>query len=250
MPLNILKRAGFRVIILALALSLALTGESPGASAGAAPIWRGTATRQQVALTFDDGPHPRFTPEILRLLKAHEARATFFVLGRQAARYPHLIKQLVKSGHEVGNHSYSHPRFPAAHRQAWAREIEHTELELELSDCPDCGLFRPPYSDYNQGLVRFLANLRYRLVLWSVDAADWREPDPLAIAANVLSRVKPGAIVIMHDGDETGEADRGPTLEALGLILPLLKARGYDCVTVSELLAPASADRQPRPPDR
>jgi peptidoglycan-N-acetylglucosamine deacetylase len=81
-----------------------------------------------------------------------------------------------------------------------------------------------------------------------VDSADWREPDPLAIAANVLSRVRPGAIVILHDSDETGEADRGPTVEALGLILPALKARGYECVTVSELLAPPSPDREARPP--
>jgi peptidoglycan-N-acetylglucosamine deacetylase len=250
MPLNIPKRARFSLIILGLALSLAPAGAGLGASAGEAPIWRGSPTLKQVALTFDDGPHPRFTAEILHLLDAHQARATFFVLGRHVERYPQMIKELVRSGHEVGNHSFSHLRFPAANRQAWLLELERTELELELLGCPDCGLFRPPYSDYNQELIKLLGNLSQRLVLWSVDSADWREPDPLAIAANVLARVRPGAIVILHDSDETGEKDRGPTVAALGLILPALKARGYECVTVSELLAPPAPDREPGPQDR
>jgi peptidoglycan-N-acetylglucosamine deacetylase len=248
--LNIPKRPLFSLIILGLALFLSQGGEARAASPGEGPVCRGTTSRQQVALTFDDGPHPRFTPEILSLLEAYQAHATFFVLGRHAARYPHLIKELVKSGHEVGNHSFSHLRFPEADRQAWLKELERTELELDLQGCPDCGLFRPPYSDYNQGLLQCLAHLGQRLVLWSVDSADWREPDPLAIAANVLSQVRPGAIVILHDSDETGEKDRGPTIEALGLILPALKARGYECVTVSELLASSSPDRRPNPPSR
>jgi peptidoglycan-N-acetylglucosamine deacetylase len=250
MPLNISKCARFSFIVLGLALFLAMGGEGLGASAGQGPVCRGTTTHKQVALTFDDGPHPRYTAEILSLLNAYQAHATFFVLGRQAARYPHLIKELVRSGQEVGNHSFSHLRFPAANREAWLMEVERTELELRLLGCPDCGLFRPPYSDYNQGLLQCLANLRRRLVLWSVDSADWREPDPLTIAANVLSRVRPGAIVIMHDSDETGQADRRPTVEALSLILPILKARGYECVTVSELLAPPSPAPRPSPPDR
>ncbi len=250
MPLNIPKRAGFSFIILGLALSLALSGEGLAASAGEAPICRGSTARRQVALTFDDGPHPRFTAAILRLLEAYEAHATFFVLGRHAVRYPLMIKEMVKSGQEVANHSFSHLRFPAANRQAWLRELERTDLELDLLGCPDCGLFRPPYSAYNQGLLQCLEHLGQRLVLWSVDSADWREPDPLDIAANVLSKVRPGAIIIFHDSDETGRADRGPTIEALSLILPALSARGYECVTVSELLAPRSPGRQPGPRDR
>lgn len=250
MPLSIPKRARFSLIILGLALCLAQGGQARAASPGEEPVWRGTTSRRQVALTFDDGPHPRFTREILSLLEAYEARATFFVLGRQAARYPQLIKKLVDSGQEVGNHSFSHLRFPMADREAWLLEVARTDLELELLGCPDCGLFRPPYSHYNRGLLKLLGHLHQRLVLWSVDSADWREPDPLAIAANVLSRVRPGAIVILHDSDETGEKDRRPTIEALGLILPALKARGYECVTVSELLAPPSPVPGPGPQGR
>jgi peptidoglycan/xylan/chitin deacetylase (PgdA/CDA1 family) len=205
-------------------------------------------TQKQVALTFDDGPNPRFTPEILRLLKKYDARATFFVLGQNAVRYPRLIRALVEAGQEVENHSFTHPRFPVEDQETWQRELERTEVELDLLGCPDHHLFRPPFSDYNKGLLHFMANIRQRLVLWSVDSADWREPDPLSIAVNVLSQVIPGAIVILHDSDETGEADRQPTVEALDLILPALKTRGYTCVTVSELLSsPPSQDQVKAP---
>mgnify|MGYP005839570705 CR=1 FL=1 len=233
---------GLSVITLAVAFVAILAGAELAPAAAEGPICRGNCLKKQVALTFDDGPHPSYTPQILRLLTQYDARATFFVLGRHAARYPELIRKLVDSGQEVGNHSFTHLRFPSEAKEAWFRELECTEVELDLLGCPDRRLFRPPFSDYNPELLRFLAHIRQRLVLWSVDGGDWREPDPMAIAVNVLSQVRPGAIVILHDSDETGTADRQPTVEALGLILPALKARGYESVTVSELLAPPAAE--------
>lgn len=228
---------GLRAIAFGLAFLTALAGPEPGLAAAPGPICRGQGLEKQVALTFDDGPHPHYTPQILRLLNQYEARATFFVLGRHVRRYPGIVRKLADSGQEVENHSFTHLRFPSEDEKAWQRELARTELELDLLGCPDHRLFRPPFSDYSQELLDFLAHLGQRPVLWSVDGADWREPDPLAIAVNVLSQVRPGAIVILHDSDETGAADRQPTVEALGLILPALKARGYDCVTVSDLLA-------------
>jgi peptidoglycan/xylan/chitin deacetylase (PgdA/CDA1 family) len=234
----------FRLMALALAFSALLAGVKPGLAGPAGPICHGRGLKKQVALTFDDGPHPSFTIQILSLLNKYAAQATFFVLGEHAAQYPEVIRELVDSGQEVGNHSFTHLRFPSKDEEAWPGEIERTELELDLLGCPDHGLFRAPYSDYNPGLLQFLANIGQRLVLWSVDAADWREPDPMAITVNVVSQVEPGSIVVMHDSDETGEADRTPTVEALGLILPALLVRGYQCVTVSELLAvPAEPDQ-------
>ncbi len=230
---------GLRLAALGLAFLavLAVVDSAPAADQG--PLCQGPGHERQVALTFDDGPHPDYTPQILGLLQHYNARATFFVLGRHAARYPGIVRQLVHSGMEVGNHSFTHRRFPSEDRRDWQRELGRTEVELDLLGCPDHRLFRPPYSDYNPRLLRYLAHIHQRLVLWSVDSADWREPDPLAIAVNVLSRVEPGAIIILHDSDETGAADRSPTVEALDIILPVLQARGYDCVTVSELLAPS-----------
>ncbi len=237
----------FRVVALGVAFFLVMGGAGLGLAATEGPICRGMDTQKQVALTFDDGPNPRFTPDILKLLKKYDARATFFVLGQNAVRYPRLIRELVEAGQEVENHSFSHLRFPVKDQETWQRELERTEVELDLLGCPDHHLFRPPFSDYNKGLLHFLANIRQRLILWSVDSADWREPDPLSIAVNVLSQVIPGAIVILHDSDETGKADRQPTIEALGLILPALKTRGYKCVTVSELLSPPSQDQGKAP---
>ncbi len=232
------KYVGLGLVALGGIFLAVLAGPQFGAAAADQDfICRGLGLKKQVALTFDDGPHPCYTPQILRLLKQYQARATFFVLGQHAARHPGVVQQLAHAGMEVENHSFTHLRFPPEDPQAWHRELQRTEAELDLLGCPDHRLFRPPFSDYSPELRRFLAHLDYRLVLWSVDSADWREPDPLAIAVNVLSQVRPGAIVILHDSDETGAADRTPTIEALSLILPALQARGYDCVTVSELLA-------------
>lgn len=200
-----------------------------------------------MALTFDDGPSPRFTPKILELLKEYGARATFFVLGEHAARYPRLVKKLVEAGQEIENHSYHHVRFSKENKSVWEQEIEGTELELDLRGSPDHDLFRPPYSDYTKSLLRFLDHTNQRLVLWSVDSQDWQEPDADVIVFNVLAQVEPGAIVIFHDSDETGKADRRPTIEALGLILPVLKARGLKCVTVSELLAQSPPQARSKP---
>jgi peptidoglycan-N-acetylglucosamine deacetylase len=235
----------FRVLAFGLAFSAVLGWTALGRAGASGPICHGPDFEKRVALTFDDGPHPSFTPQILDLLKEYDARATFFVLGRHAARYPDLIRKLVDSGQEVGNHSFTHLRFPSGSTEAWPREIQRTALELGLLGCPAPRLFRPPFSDYNQRLLQFLAHTNHRLVLWSVDAGDWREPDPLAIAVKVLSQVRPGSIVILHDSDETGTADRQPTVEALGLILPALKARGYESVTVTELISsPPEPDQE------
>ncbi len=200
-------------------------------------IVHGSSQVRRLALTFDDGPSP-YTRKILSVLQRHQAKATFFVLGCHAARYPGIIRTLLRQGHEVENHSFSHVRFSRADRLTWARELGRTEAELALLGAPDHRLFRPPYSDYNETLLTYLGHLRWRLVLWSVDSGDWRGLSEVQIAANVLARVHPGAIVILHDSDETGTADRASTVAALKIILPALKLRGYELVTVSELLAP------------
>lgn len=199
-------------------------------------ITRGSAEFRQVALTFDDGPSP-YTQAILPLLQRYQAKATFFVLGRHAAQYPGVIRALLRDGHEVENHSFSHIRFPQADRSVWPQELKRTEAELALLGAPDPDLVRPPYSDYHQGFLDYLGRLRKRLVLWSVDSRDWSGLSDVDIAANVLKGVHNGAIAIFHDGDEHGRADRTQTVAALKIILPALEARGYEMVTVSELLA-------------
>ena len=209
------------------------------------PVWAGSqviitsggSAKHAVALTFDDGPSPRYTPQILALLKQYQAQGTFFVLGCKVEQHPGLIKEILAAGHEVGNHTHSHCRLPKTDQLARARELERTCLDLDLLGCPkDSRLMRPPYSEYDRRLVSYLGHTDREMILWSVDSGDWRGLEAPAIARNVLTQVKNGSIIIFHDSDETGQADRNPTVAALKIILPALRKAGYRLVTVSELL--------------
>jgi peptidoglycan/xylan/chitin deacetylase (PgdA/CDA1 family) len=201
-------------------------------------VTSGGRAKPAVALTFDDGPSPRYTPAILALLKRYHAQGTFFVLGRKVEEHPGLIKAMLATGHEVGNHTYSHPHLPQTDHLGRARELERTQLALEVLGCQRQGrIMRPPYSEYDQRLISYLDHTDRNMILWNVDSGDWRGLEAPAIVGNVLSQVKNGAIIIFHDSDESGEADRTPTVKALKTILPALQQTGYRLVTVSELLA-------------
>ncbi|HZE21522.1 MAG TPA: polysaccharide deacetylase family protein, partial [Desulfobaccales bacterium] len=211
-----------------------------GLAWGAEPVavWAGPSTEKAVALTFDDGPSPRFTPQILALLKRYGAHGTFFVIGHKTEQYPWLVRAELANGEEVGNHSYSHPRITKEDQLSRERQLERTALDLDLLGCPRTDrLFRPPYSAFDDRLKSYLTHTHRRLVLWSLDSGDWRGLAAPAIIHNVLSRVRNGSIIIFHDSDEYSKADRHPTVEALRIILPALKAEGYRMVTVSELVA-------------
>jgi peptidoglycan/xylan/chitin deacetylase (PgdA/CDA1 family) len=230
---------GWRLFMVGLVvLVIAWMGHIPPVWAGSPVIiTSGGNAKHAVALTFDDGPSPRYTPQILALLKQYQAQGTFFVLGCKVEQHPGLIKEMLGAGHEVGNHSYSHPRILKTDQLARARELERTRLALDLLGCPkDCRIMRPPYSESDQRLVSYLGHTDREMILWSVDSGDWRGLGAPAIARNVLTQVKNGAIIIFHDSDETGLADRTPTVAALKTILPALQKAGYRMVTVSELL--------------
>jgi peptidoglycan/xylan/chitin deacetylase (PgdA/CDA1 family) len=209
----------------------------PAWGADSVTIWAGPATEKAVALTFDDGPSPVYTPKILSLLKQYGARGTFFVTGRKVEQNPWLVQAELDNGNEVGNHSFSHPKMTDADQMSREREIERTALDLELLGQPKISkLFRPPYSAYDDRLKTYLAHTGRSLVLWSLDSGDWQGLQAPAIVKNVLTRVRNGSIIIFHDSDERLEADRSPTVEALKTILTALKAHGYRMVTVSELV--------------
>jgi peptidoglycan-N-acetylglucosamine deacetylase len=220
-------------------LLLVLLLAAPWTAGAAAPvtITSGSSAKHAVAITFDDGPSPRYTPQILALLRQYQARATFFVLGCRVEKYPALIKAELSAGHELGNHTYSHPRLPQTCKAERQRELERTELDLELLGCQTAGkLMRPPYSEYDQRLLKYLDHTDQELILWSVDSGDWRGLPAPCIVKNVLRQVKNGSIIIFHDSDEHEQTDRNPTVEALKIILPALQQAGYRMVTVSELL--------------
>lgn len=225
-------------VILTL-LGVCLGGRAPGPAWGAEPVtvWCGATTEKVVALTFDDGPSPTYTPQIMALLKYYGARGTFFVLGHKVEQYPWVVQALLKDGNEVGNHSFSHPRMTKADQLSRERELERTSLDLDLLGCPQGSrCFRPPYSAYDDRLKAYLAHTHRCLVLWSLDSGDWKGIAAPTIVTNVLNRVRNGSIIIFHDSCEHARTNRHPTVEALRTILPALQAAGYRMVTVSELL--------------
>ena len=199
-------------------------------------VLRGDATSNKVALTFDDGPDPRFTPLLLDVLKENNVKATFFLMGARAEVEPDLVKRIVAEGHIVGNHTFWHPNLVEVGDLATLEtEVKKTEQVLEPLVSYKPKLFRAPYGFLYNELVEKLDELQYTVVGWSVDSLDWREMPAKEIAYNVISNTQLGSIILMHDGGEA-DADRTGTIEALREIIPTLQGQGLEFVTVPELL--------------
>lgn len=199
-------------------------------------VQRGPAGARRLALTFDDGPDPDWTPRVLEVLARYGARATFFVVGRRAARAPGTVRAIAAAGHEVANHGWSH-------RSLWFCGPERTRDEVarghrllgDLTGEPPRH-FRPPWGMLNAALPAALAAVGERCVLWSVQPEGRRARPPDRQAAHVLGRVRPGAIVDLHDAEGLpGAPDR--LLPALPAMVSGLAAAGYALVTVRELLS-------------
>ncbi len=188
---------------------------------------------KKIALTFDDGPHPRYTREILDILAEYGIKATFFVVGQNAAYYPELVREEVNRGHEVGNHTFSHANLRLAEYGVMCSEITETERLIYENTEFRARLLRPPEGIYSQAVCDAAADFDYTIVLWSVDTKDWAHNPSEKIAEQILTEVKGGDIILFHDFI----AKDSPTPAALRLIIPTLLEEGYKFVTVSELLS-------------
>lgn len=191
------------------------------------------APEKPIALTFDDGPWPNSTSQVLDVLKKSNVKATFFMVGMQVQKYPQLLKQVVANGHAIGNHTWSH-QYAHYNESAAAREIDRTaEIVYKITGVKT-SLFRPPAGILNNGLVTYAHEKKYAVVMWSVDSKDWRSrrTTTQAFIDNVLKEAKPGGIVLLHDGG----GDRSNTVQALPQLIAQLKKHGYKFVTVPELL--------------
>ncbi len=189
--------------------------------------------RKRLALTFDDGPWPETTGQLLATLKQHDARATFFVLGRQASARPELIRRAVAQGCEIGIHSWAHTAYTRLGSEGVRRDLQRCEAVLRPLVGRPLRYVRPPYGATNSAVASTIQKAGYRQVLWSVDTHDWRRPGANAIAYRILSQARDGAIVLCHDGG----GYRSGTAQAIAKVVPQLKARGYDLVTLTELYA-------------
>lgn len=187
-----------------------------------------------IALTFDDGPDGEFTPRILEVLRAHRAKATFFVVGKQVEYYPDILRQIAAAGHEIGSHTYTHPRLSSISAERLRSELART-ADLIRATCgatPVC--FRPPFGAISSGAIQVVRDYGYAIILWDreLDSRDWERPGVDRIVERVVTHASPGGIVLMHDGG----GHRSQTVAALARILAQLDAQGYRFVTVSELL--------------
>jgi peptidoglycan/xylan/chitin deacetylase (PgdA/CDA1 family) len=156
----------------------------------------GFKSADAVALTFDDGPDPHFTPMVIDVLKKHGVRATFFVLGRQAELYPHILREIINSGSEIANHSYSHPSFSLLSVAERLSELKNCQRAIGKSGKR---IFRPPYGHASSKTPFWASVLNFTTVNWSADAKDWEDNDHASILRLLNEHVKPGAVVLLHD---------------------------------------------------
>jgi peptidoglycan-N-acetylglucosamine deacetylase len=198
-------------------------GPRPGRLAG--PLGVPPPAPKEVALTFDDGPSLTQTPAILEALVAFGAHATFFEEGRHVAGREALMRQILAAGDEIGNHSFHHPVDPGA------AELASTNVAIRSATGFEPCLFRPPYGEVDARVEAAARANGLEMVLWTLDSEDDHHPGVAAIRRKVVRQTTPGAIVLLHDGGHHPE-----TVEALPGILEGLRARGFRCVTVTELL--------------
>ncbi len=187
----------------------------------------------KIAITFDDGPSAQYTPAILDYLKEEDVHATFFIVGSQARFYPELVQREEAEGHELGNHTDSHPHLCSVSIGALQKEVLACEKTVyELTECRTL-LFRPPEGHCTQNISQMLENMDYRIILWNIDTRDWDRQMAPDIAKNILENVKSGDIILFHDCVSRKDSQ---TLAALKMVIPELKKQGYQFVTVSELI--------------
>ena len=193
---------------------------------------KNTQAGKKVALTFDDGPHPRYTPEIIDILEEYGIKATFFVIGQNIDNYPEAFERIVSSGCEIGNHTYSHKNMAKMCEEEIMREIKGTEESVARYTDKKMLLLRPPEGAIGVPLERVCQTLGYDVILWSVDTLDWANTPSEAITANVMKSLCGGDIILMHDYT----SNKGITCSALRALIPAMIEKGYEFVTVSELL--------------
>ncbi len=204
-------------------------------------FWRGPWDRPVLALTFDDGPSES-TPDLLDLLQRFGVPATFFQCGANVRRLPAVAQQVAAAGHEIGNHSDTHPLFCLRHPRFIYQELARAQEAIERAAGLVPQFFRPPYGVRWFGVGEAQRRLGLTGVMWSVLGLDWKAPGE-AVARRILSRAHNGAIICLHDGRELRPApDISSTIDAVRRLVPPLLARGFQFVTIGNLLCPRKSE--------
>ncbi|WP_284140041.1 MULTISPECIES: polysaccharide deacetylase family protein [unclassified Virgibacillus] len=201
-------------------------------------FWEVDTDDKIVAITFDDGPHPVYTPQILDLLNEYNAKATFFVTGEQAKTHPQLIYREHIEGHEVANHTYHHLSIPKDSKKL-QDELYNTSYTIREITGKEPALYRPVGGNYNDLIINTAIDSGYLVVFWSwhQDPEDWKKPGTDKIVNHIKKNITPGDIILLHDSG----GDRRQTVAALEKVLAFFKEEGYECLTVSEMLKRTNA---------
>lgn len=217
--------------ILAIVLCV-LFCTTPAFGAEKATVYRRGTAENKIALTFDDGPHTEYTEEILSVLSEWGVKATFFVIGENAEAHPELLLKVKEGGHEIGNHTYSHVFLRDLSLAATCKEITRASDAIEKITGERPRLFRPPGGSYSDSKIAVISEMGYVSVLWSKDTRDWTSPSVDSVVSAATESPTSGDIILFHDF----VGRNSPTPAALRKIIPEIKNRGFEFVTVSDLL--------------
>ena len=197
-----------------------------------------------IAMTFDDGPSATLTPKLLDLLATRHIKVTFFVIGENVAEHPEIVARAAREGHEIGNHSWSHPNFGKMSDDNVRSQLRRTDDAIRSAMGNRPTLMRPPYGSITAREKHWIHDeFGYRIILWDVDPYDWKRPGPAVVRNRILKETQPGSIVLSHD-------IHPGTIEAMPSTLDALEAKGFKFVTVSELIrmaTPQASHPSPQP---
>jgi peptidoglycan-N-acetylglucosamine deacetylase len=242
--------------LVTLAGTLRLGAEPTPATRDPAPEKRGTPEQSSItfnlvhvdgpyiAMTFDDGPSALLTPKLLDLLAAHHIKATFFVIGENVAEHPEIVARAAREGHEIGNHSWSHPNLGKMSDESVRRQLRQTDEAINNATGKRPTVMRPPYGSITARQKRWIHDeFGYQIILWDVDPNDWKRPGSAVVRDRILKETRAGSIVLSHD-------IHPGTIEAMPSTFDALEAKGFKFVTVSELIrmaVPQSSHPSPQP---
>lgn len=200
---------------------------------------------KKIALTFDDGPNDPYTMQLLEVLAKHGAQATFFLMGKYVAQRPEIAREVVKAGHTVGNHTFTHPLLIFKSAAEIKAQLQDCESALQNAVGEHSNLFRPPFGGRRPAVLHIARDLGLDPVMWSVTGYDWDAPSAESIEKKITKRIRGGDVILLHDGGHLAfGADRSRTVTATDRIVARYKAEGYEFVTIPQMMK-AAVSRQP-----
>ncbi|GAC1347853.1 MAG: hypothetical protein NVSMB27_14210 [Ktedonobacteraceae bacterium] len=194
-------------------------------------IYSGNSHLPEIALTFDDGPDPRYTPQILEILQRYRVKATFFCIGHQVATYPQIVRQASEAGHVIGNHTWTHPNLAFLSGSDIFSQIERTSNAIQEAIGARPPFFRPPYGSFNSQVLTQACHLGITTIIWNSSTEDWARPGTSFIIRRALELGCNGFIILMHDGGW----EQSQTVEAIPIIIEKLQDLGYRFITIQQI---------------